>query len=308
MPISRSRAAPSTRRRFSLNGDDGAVEGKHGAARLVGLPKPSSSAKRKSGSERGTPEENCFGRYEQSVADDRQSLALYVADGQGRSQAPGHLGNGHSDHRQGRSDPRSLFLQVGNRCAERQAGCLGFPASVPHRRGDAGARLQSRALAAGRLEPASRCAVCKRWPTRGSPTCLQDLCPHAPALAALPSGAAHRWAFARHRARHQGHRDDRPIHDPEQRADPDRISADGGDLLVGLRFQLSVCDGRHRLAVHLVHGQGERLAHRHSPLDERQRHRRQHQGDRLAPELRDGQIFRQRRDGSPSLRQVDGAL
>ena len=36
----------------------------------------------------------------------------------------------------------------------------------------------------------------------------------------------------------------------------------------------------------------DRMAHRHPPADERQRHRRQHQGDRFAAQLRDGQIFR----------------
>ena len=54
--------------------------------------------------------------------------------------------------------------------------------------------------------------------------------------------------------------------------------------------------------------QGLRLAHLHPPRDERQRHGGQHQGDRFAAELRDGEIFRQRGDGSQALRPVDGAL
>ncbi len=41
-------------------------------------------------------------------------------------------------------------------------------------------------------------------------------------------------------------------------------------------------------------------------VDERQRHGGQYQGDRLAPQLRDRQVFRQRGDGSQALRQVDG--
>ena len=64
----------------------------------------------------------------------------------------------------------------------------------------------------------------------------------------------------------------------------------------------------HRLALHLVHGQGERLAHLDPPRDERFRHRRQHQGDQLAAELRDGQIFRQRAHGGRALRPLHGAL
>ena len=37
-----------------------------------------------------------------------------------------------------------------------------------------------------------------------------------------------------------------------------------------------------------LHLSRDRMAHRHPPQDERQRHRRQHQGDRLAAQLRDG--------------------
>ena len=47
-------------------------------------------------------------------------------------------------------------------------------------------------------------------------------------------------------------------------------------------------------ALCLVHGPRDRLAHHHPPRDERVRYRRAFQGDRLAPELRDGQVFRQR--------------
>ena len=40
--------------------------------------------------------------------------------------------------------------------------------------------------------------------------------------------------------------------------------------------------------------QRDRVAHRDPPRHERQRHRRQHQGDRLAAQLRDGEVFRRR--------------
>ena len=62
-----------------------------------------------------------------------------------------------------------------------------------------------------------------------------------------------------------------------------------------VRLWLDLCFGRRRNggALYLVHGPGERLAHRHPPRDERERHRRQHQGDRLAAQLRDGEIFYQ---------------
>ena len=44
------------------------------------------------------------------------------------------------------------------------------------------------------------------------------------------------------------------------------------------------------------------------PLDERERHRRQHQGDRQPAQFRDRQIFRRRGARGGALRQVDGAL
>ena len=58
----------------------------------------------------------------------------------------------------------------------------------------------------------------------------------------------------------------------------------------------------------LVHHPGERLADHHPARNERIRHRRQHQGDRLAAQLRDGEVFRQRGDGGRALRRLDGTL
>ena len=61
------------------------------------------------------------------------------------------------------------------------------------------------------------------------------------------------------------------------------------------RLWLGLCP-RHRshgVALHLVHREGERLAHLDTPGDEQLRHRRQYEGDRLAAEFRDGQIFQQ---------------
>ena len=52
----------------------------------------------------------------------------------------------------------------------------------------------------------------------------------------------------------------------------------------------------------------DRVAHRHPPQDERERHRRQHQGDRLAAQLRDGEIFLRRGARGRALRPLDGAL
>ena len=52
----------------------------------------------------------------------------------------------------------------------------------------------------------------------------------------------------------------------------------------------------------------DRVAHRHPPQDERERHRRQRQGDRFAAQLRDGQIFLRRDARGQALRPLDGAL
>ena len=67
-------------------------------------------------------------------------------------------------------------------------------------------------------------------------------------------------------------------------------------------------DPDHRRRLHDLHLSRHRMAHRHPPQDERQRHRRQRQGDRLAAQLRDGEIFQRRAARGRALRQVDGAL
>ena len=64
-------------------------------------------------------------------------------------------------------------------------------------------------------------------------------------------------------------------------------------------------DGRGLPGLHL---QGDRVADRDPPPDERLRHRRQHQGGRFAAELRDGEVFRRRAPGSGPLRRVDGEV
>ncbi len=117
-------------------------------------------------------------------------------------------------------------------------------------------RLQCRPHRAGRLQPAARRAVCARRPVCGAPACLPHLRAPARTVAALPSRAAHRRPVAHHRARHQGHRDDRPLHHADDGADHPRIRADGGDLR--LRLWLDLCRGGrgHRLALHLVHRAG----------------------------------------------------
>jgi hypothetical protein len=57
-----------------------------------------------------------------------------------------------------------------------------------------------------------------------------------------------------------------------------------------------------------LHHQGQQLADRYPPIDEFLRCRGQFQGNRLAVELRDGEVFRQRSDGGQALRPIDGTL
>ena len=67
-----------------------------------------------------------------------------------------------------------------------------------------------------------------------------------------------------------------------------------GVLLYQFDWRYVVAIARHRRALHVVHLHRDRVAHLDPPPHERQRHRRQHQGDRLAAQLRDGQVFRRR--------------
>src|SRR5665213_2634678 len=83
--------------------------------------------------------------------------------------------------------------------------------------------------------------------------------------------------------------------------------ADGG---AAVAVRLALCAGHHD------HGRGlyvlylcrDRMADRDPPQDERCRYRGQHQGDRLAVELRDRQIFQLRAARGHPLRSVDGAV
>ena len=72
------------------------------------------------------------------------------------------------------------------------------------------------------------------------------------------------------------------------------------------RYVAVILGDRHRL--HGLHLLRDRMADRDPPQDERQRHRGQYQGDRLAAQLRDREIFRRRGARGQALRPLDGAL
>ena len=81
-----------------------------------------------------------------------------------------------------------------------------------------------------------------------------------------------------------------------------------GVLLYQFDWRYVVVDPGHGRALHVVHLLRHRVAHRHPPPHERQRQRRQHQGDRLAAQLRDGEVLRRRGARGAPLRPRDGAL
>ena len=130
----------------------------------------------------------------------------------------------------------------------------------------------------------------------------------ASSLVALSSGAQDRRTDAGSRARPQRYRNDHSHFDVDGRSDDRRVRTDRRRS--ALLFRLALCGGgqRDRRRLFGLYDHRHQLAHRHSPLDERKRHRRQHQGDRQPAQFRDSQVFRCGRARSGALRQGDGAL
>ena len=75
-------------------------------------------------------------------------------------------------------------------------------------------------------------------------------------------------------------------------------------LLYSFDWRYVIGDQRHGARLSRLHHDRHQLADRHPPLDERKRHRRQHQGDRQPAQFRDGQVFRRRGARNGALRQV----
>src|SRR6476661_735977 len=67
-------------------------------------------------------------------------------------------------------------------------------------------------------------------------------------------------------------------------------------------------DADHGRGLHVLHLHRDRVADRDPPQDERFRHRGEHQGDRLAAQLRDREIFQRGDARGAALRQVGRAL
>ena len=144
----------------------------------------------------------------------------------------------------------------------------------------------------GELRDAVFAAVQQRAVRR---VALRDLRAPAPAVAALPPRPADRRAVARHRPRHQGHRERAAARRVQHPAD----AAGGACWSPAILWRMF--DWRYALltlvavGVYIsLHARLHQLARALPPHHERDRQRGADQGARQPAELRDGQVFRQR--------------
>ncbi len=240
------------------------------------------------------------------------AVALYLAVGPPRPEAARAVGDDPAAGGQARHRGGAVHLQMGDRCAGRhrqRAGGVVRLAAVGHGGADRhDHRLWRHAHPDGGADAIARRPVRQGGDARGAAARLPHLRAHARTVAALPSRAQDRRPDARAGARPQRHRDHRADGDPATGADRHRAGADRRHPDVAVRLALCRADPGHRHRLHGVHLLRHRMAHRHPPQDERQRLRRQRQGDRLAAQLRDGEVFLRRGARGAALRQVDGAL
>ena len=146
----------------------------------------------------------------------------------------------------------------------------------------------------GARHAGARRALRRRGDERRAPPGAGGLRPPPQPVAALPSRAQDRRPHPRARARPQRDRDDRAHHHAHRRADGDRVRADPRRALRAVRHRLCRRRAGHDRGLSRLHLPRDELADVDPPLDERIRHRRQHQGDRLAAQLRDGEVLRRR--------------
>ena len=162
-----------------------------------------------------------------------------------------------------------------------------------HVAGDADRRLWRRPRADGGVRAVPRRMVHRGRPARGARARQPHLPPSARAVAALPSGAPHRRAEPRHRARRQRRRYHRAHGSAQLDPDRGRVADDLGPCRLVFRLDLRGGRAGHRRPLCLVHVLGERAAHLDPPRHERVRHRGALEGGRQPAQLRDGEIFRQ---------------
>ncbi len=214
--------------------------------------------------------------------------------------------------RQTRHRRHALHLQVGDGCAGAGGG------RQRARVADGGLARRRTGRGHPALWPRPRCHVAAGAGARGAVRQGRALCraqagaqhlrAHAPPLAPLPSGAQDRRADARARARSGRHREHHAHDVDDVRADARGVRA--GAWRADVRVRLALCRrrGRHDRPLSLVHGGSDRLAHQDPPHHERERQRRQHQGHRQPPQLRDGQVFRCRGARGQALRSLGRGL
>ncbi len=97
------------------------------------------------------------------------------------------------------------------------------------------------------------------------------------------------------------HRSDRADGDPAADSDHRRGVAADGRAALAVRLALRARHRDHGRGLHVLHLSRDRMADRNPPQDERFRHRSEYQGDRLAVELRDGEVFQRRAARSRTL-------
>ncbi len=210
------------------------------------------------------------------------ALAASLAARPARPAAPGVPGLRPAARRQARDHGDAVHLQVDHRRPGRGGRRQGRGrAHRPPRRADAAdrplRRLADRHVGA---DPGARRAVRQGGDARGAAAGAPDLRAHAPPVPALPPGAQDRRPDPGAGARPRRHRGIVAPDGADPGADHRRVRA--GARRAGLRVQLDLRgdrlpDGRGLPGLHL---QGDRVADRDPPSDERLRHRRQHQGGR----------------------------
>ena len=169
-------------------------------------------------------------------------------------------------------------------------------------------KLWRRARADGGADAVARRHLRPRRDACGAQARLPHLRPHARTVAALSSRAQDRRTDARAGARPLRHRSHRADGDPATDPDHRRGRAADGGAAVAVRLALCAGHRDHGRDLHVLHLYRDRMADRDPPQDERFRHRGEHQGDQLAAELRDGEIFQRRAARGRALRPLDGAL
>jgi len=232
------------------------------------------------------------GRQRQPDWNRPPAMALPLAYRSQRSQAAGSVRGRADDRRQAGNGGDAVHVQMGDGCAGRGQGRAEYsPASHSERRRRVDDDLRPHAHLDGAFDSRSRRVVRISGDERGASSGDRSIRSPASAVTAFSPRAQNRRPDANSRARPQRHRDDHSHLDACRGPHNRRIRADSGG--VPHYFRLALCRGDHCNDSGLSHLYDDRdqLAHRHSPLDERERHRCEYEGDRQPAQFRNRQIF-----------------